>query len=118
MAGGSGTRFWPLSRTRVPKQLQTLVGEEPLVRSTVKRFDGLVRPGNIYVVTGKEQEEATRNLLSELPAANIVAEPEGRDTAAAVALGAAVVHRRDPAAIMAVRCRTAKRRSSSQELYS
>jgi mannose-1-phosphate guanylyltransferase len=75
MAGGSGTRFWPLSRTRAPKQLQALVGEEPLVSSTVRRFEGLVRPGNIYVITGVEQEEATRNLLSGLPAANIVAEP-------------------------------------------
>jgi len=102
MAGGSGTRFWPLSRRKSPKQLQAIVGEEPLIRSTTARFEGLVRPEHIFVITGPDQDEPTRRVLPEIPAGNVVVEPEGRDTAAAIALGAALLLKRDPEAMMAV----------------
>ena len=101
MAGGSGTRFWPLSRRKTPKQLQAIVGEEPLIKATVSRFEGLVPAENIFVITGPDQDGPTREVLPELPAANVVAEPEGRDTAAAIALGATLLAGRDPDAVMA-----------------
>jgi len=102
MAGGSGTRFWPLSRQRSPKQLQAIVGETPLIRSTVERFDGLVPPQNVYVIAGPGQDQPTRRILPELRPANVIAEPEARDTAAAIALGATVLLKRDPEAVMVV----------------
>ncbi len=102
MAGGSGTRFWPLSRQKSPKQLQAIVGEAPLIRSTVDRFAGMVGPENVFVITGPGQDEQTRRILSEIRPGNVVAEPEGRDTAAAIALGAALLLKRDPEAVMAV----------------
>jgi mannose-1-phosphate guanylyltransferase len=102
MAGGSGTRFWPLSRQKSPKQLQAIVGETPLIRATVERFDGLVRPDNIYIITGPGQDEPTRRMLPGVKPGNVIAEPEGRDTAAAIALGAALLLKRDPEAMMAV----------------
>jgi mannose-1-phosphate guanylyltransferase len=102
MAGGSGTRFWPLSRRKAPKQLQAIVGEKPLIATTFERLDGLLRPENVYVVTGADQAESTRAALPGLPPGNVIAEPEGRDTAAAIALGATVLAKRDPEAVMAV----------------
>jgi mannose-1-phosphate guanylyltransferase len=102
MAGGSGTRFWPLSRRRTPKQLQPIVGDTPLIAVTCERLRGLVRPENILVITGADQDEATRQSLPALPPGNVIAEPEGRDTAAAVALAATILSRRDPEAVMAV----------------
>jgi mannose-1-phosphate guanylyltransferase len=102
MAGGSGTRFWPLSRRKAPKQLHAIVGDRPLIATTFERLDGLVRPGNIYVITGEDQAGPTRAALPALPPENVIAEPEGRDTAAAIALGATVLAKRDPDAVMAV----------------
>jgi mannose-1-phosphate guanylyltransferase len=102
MAGGSGTRFWPLSRQKTPKQLQTIVGDKTLIAATFERLEGLVPPENVYVITGPGQDGATREALPALPAGNVIAEPEGRDTAAAIALGATVLAGRDPQAVMAV----------------
>ncbi|HOX07931.1 MAG TPA: sugar phosphate nucleotidyltransferase [Planctomycetota bacterium] len=102
MAGGSGTRFWPLSRQKSPKQLQAIVGETPLIRSTVERFEGMVPPENIFVITGPGQDEPTRRILTGIRPGNVIAEPEGRDTSAAIALGATVLLKRDPEAMMAV----------------
>ena len=88
LAGGSGERFWPLSRRARPKQLLRLVAKETLLEQTVARLDGLVPPERLLILTNVEQEAAVRELLPELPKENIVAEPAKRDTAAAVALGA------------------------------
>ena len=88
LAGGSGERFWPLSRRARPKQLLRLVSEETLLEETVARLDGLVPRERILILTNVEQEAAVRELLPNLPKENIVAEPAKRDTAAAVALGA------------------------------
>ncbi len=102
MAGGSGTRFWPLSRQKTPKQLQAIVGKVPLIAATVERLEGLLPPEDVYVITGPGQDGPTREALPGIPAGNVIAEPEGRDTAAAIALGATVLAKRDPDAVMAV----------------
>jgi mannose-1-phosphate guanylyltransferase len=102
LAGGSGERFWPLSRRSRPKQLLRLVSERTLLEETVARLDGLVPRERILVLTNVEQEAAVRELLSDFPKENIVAEPAKRDTAAAVALGAGWVAGRDHAATMLV----------------
>src|SRR5438874_6778323 len=100
LAGGSGERFWPLSRRNRPKQLLRLVSERTLLEETVARLDGLVPPERILILTNVEQEKAVRDLLKRFPKENIVAEPAKRDTAAAVALGAGWVAARDHAAMM------------------
>ena len=95
LAGGSGERFWPLSRKSRPKQLLALFGPETLLEATLRRLDGLVPAKNILILTNADQEAAVRALAKSLPAENIVAEPAKRDTAAAIALGVGWVAARD-----------------------
>lgn len=102
MAGGKGERFWPLSTSKHPKQLLALVGEKALIAQAVDRLDGLIPPENVFVVTNAELIDATRAAAPMLPAENIVGEPIGRDTAAAVACGGALVAAKDPDGIFAV----------------
>src|SRR5712691_9607011 len=102
LAGGSGERFWPLSRRGRPKQLLRLVSNRALLEETVARLEGLVTRERILILTNIEQEAAVRKLLAGFPKENIVAEPAKRDTAAAVALGAGWVAARDHAATMLV----------------
>src|SRR4030095_16448434 len=102
LAGGSGERFWPLSRRSRPKQLLRLVSKKTLVEETVARLDGLVPRERILILTNVDQEAAVRKLLTGFPKENIVAEPAKRDTAAAVALGTGWVAARDRAATMIV----------------
>jgi mannose-1-phosphate guanylyltransferase len=102
LAGGSGERFWPLSRKSRPKQLLSLFGRETLLESTLRRLDGLVPPANVLVLTNADQEAGVRALARDLPRENIVAEPAKRDTAAAIALGVGWVAARDTEATMVV----------------
>jgi len=102
LAGGSGERFWPLSRRNRPKQLLRLVSLRPLLEETIARLEGLVPSERILVLTNVDQEKAVRDLLKGFPKQNIIAEPAKRDTAAAVALGAGWVAARDHAATMLV----------------
>ncbi len=102
LAGGSGTRFWPLSRKARPKQLLQLFDRASLLENTVNRLEGLVPPERIFVLTNAEQEAGVRALLPDIPPDQIVAEPEKRDTAPAIALGIGCVAARDPAATMFV----------------
>ena len=95
LAGGSGERFWPLSRKARPKQLLALFGEETLLASTLRRLDGLVPPQNILILTNADQESGVREIARSLPRENIVAEPAKRDTGAAIALGIGWVAARD-----------------------
>jgi mannose-1-phosphate guanylyltransferase len=96
MAGGSGTRFWPASRRSRPKQFLTLATDRPLLRLTADRLRTLVPPERVWVVTAADTVDATRSQLPGLPAANVIAEPEGRDTAACAGLAAHVLLDRDP----------------------
>lgn len=102
LAGGSGERFWPLSRKARPKQLLSLFSEKTLLHQTIARLGGLVDPDKILILTNRDQEAAVREIATDLPTENIVAEPAKRDTAAAIALGAGWISNRDPAATMVV----------------
>lgn len=102
MAGGKGERFWPESRLRRPKQLLPIAGDKPMLVQTIDRLPGLVPIENVMVLTNREQIDAVRALCPDLPSENIVAEPEGRDTAAAVALAALMVKQRSPDASLAM----------------
>lgn len=102
MAGGKGERFWPLSTSKHPKQLLALVGDKPLIAQAVDRLEGLVAPENIFVVTNADLVDATREAAPLLPPENIVGEPVGRDTAAAVACGGALVMARDENGVFAI----------------
>ena len=84
LAGGSGTRFWPLSRRRRPKQLLALEGEDSLLRSTVARLAPLVPPRAIWVCTTRDLAAAVRSELPEVPPEQVLVEPEGRNTAPAI----------------------------------
>ena len=79
LAGGSGTRFWPLSRDSKPKQLLNLFGDTTLLNQTIDRLSGLIPLENIIILTNKLQEQEVRAVASELPAANIFAEPAKRE---------------------------------------
>ncbi len=102
LAGGSGTRFWPLSRNSKPKQLLDLFGDGTLLEQTILRLDGLVPPENILILTNEIQAPVVREIATTLPPENIVAEPAKRDTAPAVALGIGLVAARNPEATMMV----------------
>ena len=102
LAGGSGERFWPLSRRARPKQLLRLISNKTLLEETLDRLEDLIPPERILILTNTEQESAVRKLLGNFPKENIVSEPAKRDTAAAVALGTGWVAARDHAAIMLV----------------
>lgn len=93
MAGGGGTRLWPLSRADKPKPFLSLVGETTLLQSTVARLSPLIEPRDVYIVTDGRYGTIVREQLPDVPAANIVAEPMGRNTAAAVAYAAAAIDR-------------------------
>ena len=91
LAGGVGTRFWPRSRRRRPKQLLPITGPDSMLRSTVARIGALVPPDHTWVVTGAEQSEGVREELPELPADHILVEPLGRNTAPCIGLAARVL---------------------------
>jgi mannose-1-phosphate guanylyltransferase len=102
IAGGRGERFWPQSRLRRPKHLLPIVGGKPMLAQTLDRVRALAPAKNTFIITSVQQEAAVREVCPQLPRANIVAEPVGRDTAPAVALAAALVAQRDPDGIFAV----------------
>jgi mannose-1-phosphate guanylyltransferase len=102
LAGGSGERFWPLSRRSRPKQLLSLFSKETLLEGTLRRLEGLAPADHILILTNADQEAGVRALCPQLPPENILAEPAKRDTAAAIALGAGWIALRAPHATMIV----------------
>jgi mannose-1-phosphate guanylyltransferase len=102
MAGGRGERFWPVSREKTPKQLIKLLGQKSFLQDAVERVLPLVPLKNIFIITNTAQAAEVRKQLPKLPKDNVVAEPVGRDTCAAVALAAAIVGARSTTAVMAV----------------
>lgn len=102
LAGGSGTRFWPLSRNARPKQLIDLFGEGSMLEATVRRVTSFIPPERVLILTNSIQREEVLRRAGAVPPQNIIAEPARRDTAPAVALGIGLVAARDPQACMIV----------------
>src|SRR3954471_15241474 len=102
VAGGSGKRLWPLSRQDMPKQLLKVVGGKSLLRIAYERLHGVVADEQILVCTGADYASVVAAELPEVDPANILGEPEGRDSLNAVAWPAAVLAARDPDAVIAV----------------
>jgi mannose-1-phosphate guanylyltransferase len=102
MAGGSGTRFWPLSRRNHPKQLLEIFGGATLLEQTVERLQGLVPPERIYIFTNEFVHTAVARLLPQIPKRQIVPEPAQRNTAPTVGLAAQEILRRDPQGVMVI----------------
>ena len=103
LAGGRGTRFWPRSRTRTPKQLLNIVGESTMFEQTLERLSPLFPASRLWVVTNREQAAAVRKQAPRLATDHVLAEPAGRNTAAAIGLAAAHLLRgASPEAVMAV----------------
>jgi len=102
MAGGGGTRFWPRSRAKRPKQFLTFSGERTLLQGTLDRIEARIPPERTWVITGAAHSGEASRQLPDVPAAQIVGEPMGRDTAACIGLGAALVLKRDPTASIIV----------------
>lgn len=102
MAGGRGERFWPKSRSGKPKQFTNLTGEGSLLYLTYKRVSDMVNPERVYVVTGREYKDITRQSVPDIPEENIIIEPEGRNTAPCIGLAAVVIEERFPGSTMIV----------------
>lgn len=102
MAGGSGERFWPMSRHRRPKHALGIVGKGAMIAQTVARLKGLIPPERVLVLTQSYQLSILRQLCPQIPAANFYAEPMRRDTAAAVALAGVLIGKKDPDAVFAI----------------
>ncbi len=102
MAGGGGTRLWPLSRRKRPKQMLDLLGERSLFQIAVDRLEGLFPPERICVVTVAEQVAALQAQCPAIPAENYFIEPMPRGTASVVGLAAAALQPRSPEAVMAI----------------
>jgi mannose-1-phosphate guanylyltransferase len=101
MAGGIGSRFWPMSRTRYPKQFLDILGMgRTLIQQSYDRYSKVVPPANVYVVTSHEYVDIVRAQLPELPASNILAEPSRKNTAACIAYIAFHLQAKDPDAVM------------------
>ncbi len=102
MAGGSGTRFWPESRRKNPKQFLKIFGKTTLLEQTVNRLGNVIPPSRVLVVTQDDKVSLCRKLLPLVPRNQIFGEPVGRNTAPCAALGAALVLKKDPEAVIAL----------------
>lgn len=102
IAGGKGERFWPRSRLKQPKHLLPIVGEKPMLTQTIDRLSNLIPPENILVITNADQLDAIRKICPQVLPENIVTEPVGRDTAAAIALSTLLIKEKNKDAVFAV----------------
>jgi len=104
LAGGSGTRFWPLSRESKPKQYLNIVGEDSLFQKSIKRVKSKIDPKNIFIVSSASQKKLLfdQSVSFNIPRENFLLEPCARNTAPAICWAAAKIHQINPDAIMAV----------------
>lgn len=100
MAGGVGSRLWPVSRKSTPKQFQKLIGERTLIQQTFDRIQTTISPDRIWVVTGEQYKNIVAEQLPEISVKHIITEPSGRNTAPATALAASLILQEDPEAIL------------------
>lgn len=101
MAGGVGTRFWPLSRKKRPKQFLPVTSEKTMIEETVSRLLSLVPYSKIYTIANPEQTQAIRSLLPKLPEENLLIEPQGKNTAPSLILSTATIFLQNPKAVVA-----------------
>jgi len=102
MAGGAGTRFWPKSTKKLPKQFLQLFGSGTMLQNTVKRIEKLIPIEQVYVVTNSDYVSLVQDQLPALPPQNVIGEPEAKNTAPCVAISAAILDEQDEEAIMVV----------------
>ena len=102
MAGGSGTRFWPLSKSKTPKQLLNLTGDRTLIQKTIHRIKPIIKLKNIFIVTANSQVKKIKEQLAEIHPQNIIDEPFGKNTAPCIGLAAIHIKKRDPKGVMVV----------------
>ncbi len=104
LAGGSGTRFWPLSRRHLPKQFLKIIGKRSLFQETLRRIKPIVESSRIFIVTNADYRRQIREQLRglALPQKNILLEPEGKNTAPAIGWAASMIHRRNPQTVMVI----------------
>ncbi len=102
LAGGRGTRFWPLSRRRTPKQVLTITGERSLIQATVDRLSAVIAPRNLWILSNDFVRDEIVRQLPEVPAEQILAEPAQRNTAPAIGLAARIIETLDSEAVMGV----------------
>lgn len=93
MAGGKGTRFWPLSTEKMPKQFLNLIGSETMIQMTINRIKPIIPIEKIFVCTGEQYIDLVKSQLPELPDRNIIVEPEGRNTAPCIALSSFIINK-------------------------
>jgi len=102
MAGGSGTRFWPRSRVKKPKQYLSLFGNLSLIQESVQRFANFIQEESIYIVSAKSQKEVLEEQTTNLPKENLIYEPVGKNTLPAIGLAALFITKKDPEGILIV----------------
>ena len=102
IAGGRGKRFWPLSREAKPKQLIALNGTKTLLHETIERISPLIPKERIYIITASSHSKHVLESTHDIPVENIIIEPQGRNTAPAIALPASILYKKDPDALMVV----------------
>src|SRR5919108_5143013 len=100
LAGGRGTRFWPLSRKRRAKQVLALDGDQTMIQQTVERLRSLAPEKHFWAITNEDLRDEIANQLKNLASEQLIAEPEGRNTAPAIGLAAFILEARDPNAVI------------------
>lgn len=96
MAGGSGTRFWPLSRVRRPKQFLPIISEKTMIEETVLRLQPEIAPDSVYTIAGADHTRIIAEMVPDIPRENLLVEPQGRNTAPSLMLATAVIYRENP----------------------
>ena len=116
LAGGGGTRLWPMSRKDRPKQMLPLIGDKSMFKTSVERLHPLFSPEQIYISTTTAYVDDLRAETPEIPAENFIVEPSARNNAAAVGLALAIINKRDPEAVVAML--TADHHITKQDVFS
>ena len=100
MAGGVGTRFWPLSRKQKPKQFLPIISDKTMIEETVFRLLPLISPSQIYTIANHSQTKTIKKLLPQIPEENLLVEPKGKNTAPSLMLATAVIYLQNPEAVV------------------